>query len=253
MAEAAVVGANRNRAQQNEEDTLLQIPLSEFALEQRLKLTIETSEAKKEGNLLVNCANLVIVLLGLVTKPENYLLKCYDRDAITEMAELDTIVKEAFSKANVKYKGQVYNGISSNQVTNEITRDLVYSQILNTLGVKLKPGYATPLGMTFREGNQHLVLLRKDVAGNLELIDPQVVDRNGSYPLRRKIYPYFNLSPYKKLLKNIIHFVGPILPMSKHNIAKSNYSEAIMHLVGKQGGKRKTRRQCRTKKRQSGK
>ena len=246
MADAAQAGANQ-------EDTLLQIPLSEFALQQRLKITLETSQAKKPENLLVNCANLVIVLLGLVTKPENYLLKCYDRDAITEMAELDTIVREAFSKANVKYKGQAYNGINSNQVVNEIQRDLVYGQILNALGEKLKNGYATPLGITFQDGNKHLVLLRKDVAGNLELIDPQVVDKDGSYPLRRTIYRFFNLSPYKSLPKNIIHILGPILPMSKHNIAKSNYSEAIMHIVGKQGGKRKTRRQRKTKKRQSGK
>jgi hypothetical protein len=229
----------------------LQIPLSEFALEQRLKITKETSQAEKSGNLLLNCANLVIVLLGLVTKPENYLLKCYDRDAITEMAELDTIVKGAFLKANVKYKGQVYNGINSNQVVNEIQRDLVYGQILNALGEKLKPGYATPLGMTFREGNQHLALLRKDVAGNLEFIDPQAVDRDGSYPLRRTIYRLFNLSPYKASLKNIIHFLGPILPMSKHNIAKSSYGEDIMHIVGRKGGKRKTRRQRKPRKRQS--
>ena len=248
MADAAGAGAGANQ-----EDTLLQIPLSEFALKQRLKITLETSQAKKKGNLLVNCANLVIVLLGLVTKPENYLLKCYDRDAITDMTELDTIVKEAFLKANVKYKGEVYNGIHSNQVTNEIQRDLVYGQILNALGEKLKHGYATPLGITFQDGNQHLVVLRKDLAGNLELIDPQAVDKDGSYPLRRIIYRFFNLSPYKSLPKNIIHFLGPILPMSKHNVAKSNYSEDIMHIVGKQGGKRKTRRQRKTKKRQSGK
>ncbi len=71
MAEATGAGAGPGPAA-NQEDTLLQIPLSEFALEQRLKITKETSQAEKSGNLLLNCANLVIVLLGLVTKPENY-------------------------------------------------------------------------------------------------------------------------------------------------------------------------------------
>jgi hypothetical protein len=243
MADAAGSGAGVNQ-----EDTLLQIPLSEFALGQRLKITLETSEGKKKENFLVNCANLVIVLLGLVTKTEDYLLKCYDRRNYTEMYELDTIVKEAFQKANVKYKGEKYDGITPNAVINEIQRDLTYGQILNALGEKLKNGYATPLGITFQAGNMHLAVLRKDVAGNLEFIDPQAVEKDGSYPLRRRIYQFFNLSPYKSLPKNIIHFLGPILPMSKHNIAKSNYSEAIMHIVAKQGGRFKSRKQRRNRK-----
>lgn len=244
MAEAAGAGAGG-------EEPLLQVPLTEFQLTERLKITVATSAKEKQGNQLLNCANLTIVLLGLVTKPENYLLKCYDRSNFTEMYELNTILSEAFKKANVKYKGANYNEPLAHTVTVETSMKLPWGDILKTIGEKLKYGYATPLGITFKDKSQHLVVLRKNLGGILELIDPQQIDpRTQTYPLRRTIQ-LFNWSPYPQRITEIICFGGPVLPMSKQNIAKSSYSESIMHIT-KKGGKQKTRKQRKRRKTRSG-
>jgi hypothetical protein len=233
-------------AEEEDKDTILQIPISYEELKQRLELTKAYSELHKKEEELLNCANLVLVLLGLVTEPENYLLKCYDRSALTQEYELNTIVVEAFQKAEITYKGEAYTNLFEHAKFLEITEENTYEKVLKDIQKYMSQNHGTPLGITFEDGTMHLVLLYKGFFA-ARLIDPQLVTKLGFYPLTNI---FFIKNPFIKNIKNIIVFAGPILPESKKALAKSTLSENIMHLnkPKKQGGKRKTRRQRRTKK-----
>lgn len=236
-------------AEEEEKDTILQIPISYEELKQRLELTKGYSELHKKEEQLLNCANLVLVLLGLVTEPEKYLLKCYDRSAVTKEYELNTIIVEAFQKAEITYKGEAYTNLFDHAKIFELSEEITYQALFKEIQKYMSQNHGTPLGITFEDGTMHLVLLYKGFFA-ARLIDPQSVTKLGFYPLTNI---FLTKNPFQNNIKNIIVFAGPTLPESKKNIAKSNYSEAIMHIQGKEGGKRKTRRQRKTRKRQSGK
>jgi hypothetical protein len=220
-------------------DTLLQIPLSDEQLNQRLELTAPMSKRNKPGEELTNCANLVLVLLGLIDNPIPYLLKCTSRERPTQEHELDTVVTEAFREAEVTYKGAAYTDILGSHAV--LTKNY-YFLTMHKLVWTLAKGYATPLGITFEGGVNHLTILRKKKNGNVEFIDPQDVMPDGSYPFRKSINPFLFFNLYFPVrITALIYFNGPILPIEKQALAVSTLGESLMNEASKFGGKRKTR------------
>jgi hypothetical protein len=233
--------------------TLLQIYLSDEDLKARLIMTATESYRNRNENLL-NCANLVLVLLDLVVDPKNYLSKCAARERETDMHELNTITKEAFARAGVPYTGTTANIEQVN-----IQLPLTFLKVLQLIAQELQRGYATPIGVQFQNEARHFILLRKRMDGIIELIDPQSVNKSifatERYPLRHAFRDNSILMPNPyglgagMSITTVYFFKGPSLNEAQARAAKSTLSRNIMNeAAGKRkGGKRtsKTRHRRR--------
>lgn len=223
---------------------LLQVPLTNVGLVFRLAVTKPYSDLYSDGTTLLNCANLVLVVLDLVTDTREYLEKCKARARETQFHELDTITREAFQAVGIAYDGAI------NHMKTIPNDKFIFTSNLNKIGESLKNEYATPLGLRFSDGAQHLVILRKHDDGSLEFLDPQALNKDGSYPLRFKVGDIFNENPYKNDITDLFQFEGPVLSKEKSFHAKSAYGKNIMN--ERRGGKRKGGKQTKRRSKKRG-
>lgn len=219
---------------------LLQIPVTDEELHERLVITKDFSKAARK-NILLNCANLTFVLLGLVEDPKNYLGFCTTRNRGTQDSEIEDVIVGALAKAGIEYNSQ-------NKLT-EKTMDKPedYTKTMNYFLEILSVGNATPLWFEFTNDVLHLVFLRKKDKTTLELIDSQDINRDASYPLTTKHYGIFNIQPYKKNIRKILWLKGPTLTSQQALKAKSNIDKFLMFET--HGGKRKKQKTRRSKRR----
>jgi hypothetical protein len=137
---------------------LFQVAVSNEQLEERLNTTEPYSRRLSEPYLM-NCANLTMVLLGIVTA-EEYLSVCTKRGHGTPFKETKIFIEDAFRKCGKSATASMY----------PFRADL---DKLKTLADGLLPGYATYL-ILYHETTSHAVLLRKDKCNQFFLIDAQV-------------------------------------------------------------------------------
>lgn len=149
-------------------ELVFQVAVSDEELDDRLDKTEPFSRKSVRGKLL-NCVNLTLVLLGIVSS-DKYLSVCTERKETTSNEELFLFVKEALEKCG---KPDVGVGFSKTKIP--ITE-------INEIGHYILPGYATYLRLNHPDRDYyHAILLRKDKCGRLFCIDAQVGE-DGLYP-----------------------------------------------------------------------
>ena len=164
-------------------ELVFQVAVSDEELDDRLDKTEPFSRKFVSGKLL-NCVNLTLVLLGIVSS-DKYLSICTERKETTSSEELFLFVKEALEKCG---KPVVGIGFSNSKIA--ITE-------INEIGHYILPGHATYLRLNHPDRDYyHAVLLRKDKCGRLFCIDAQVGE-DGLYPEQA--------SGVKRIIKYISH------------------------------------------------
>ena len=143
------------------EPNLFAVFLNDEQLAKRLTYTKPYTGAEFQ-----NCSNLVLVLLGLVD-PRYYLEVCTRRRTMTPIDEIISYIQSSFSQCGI-------DTLVSERLIN-------VDEVMNILKT-LRQNYATPLGVYWKDGAGHSVLVRKNKQGVLEYIDPQISDDR--YPFK---------------------------------------------------------------------
>lgn len=153
-----------------------QVYLDDQQLNERLAITRQYADSR-----LVNCSNLVLVLLGIVD-PNYYLGVCSRRGKPTSIDEIIGYVKSSLSQCGVE--------------NNHVEQRVFHAKDAQILFKSLTPNHAIPLGLHWKAGGiGHSVLLRKNAAGELQYIDPQTFGGfGGVYPF--KVSGEFAVSAY---------------------------------------------------------
>lgn len=209
--------------------------VSDGMLKKRLQKTKEYSQSAGQNKMFYNCANLTVVLLGLIEKEDKYLDTCVKRDRGTVYHELDLITQSVCKKAGIKYLGREYSGTGKNlqeddthMTVTDVTQQFPFTTQLINIGETLPKSYATFLGVIFADGVNHTCLLRKSDSGLLELVDPQILGVDKKYPLRYIISGSVDCNPFRKVVTQIIHFEGPSIDPKHLRLAKSNIANIVM-------------------------
>lgn len=149
---------------------LFQIYLNADQIDKRLKITKQYSQTQISG-VLLNCANLSLVVLGLV-KAEYYLEACTIRKKTTEDQELLDYITDALRQCgnNAKLYGTELINYSKNTL-----EDLIDS---------LSNEYATGLVIQWTNNTGHMLIIGKNEDGDPYILDPQIPNQDGSYPLK---------------------------------------------------------------------
>lgn len=168
-------------------ELVFQVAVSDEDLDDRLDKTELFSRKSVSGKLL-NCVNLTLVLLGIVSS-DKYLSVCTERKETTSNEELFLFIKEALQKC-----GKPDNGIGFSKTSIPVSE-------INEIGHYLLPGYATYLRLNYPDRDYyHAILLRKDKCGRLFCIDAQVGE-DGLYPEQasgvKRIIKYLSNDGYK--------------------------------------------------------
>lgn len=197
---------------------LFEVFLNDEQIARRLQGT-----KKYAGSDLLNCSNLVLVLLGIV-KPEYYLDVCTRRRQTTSATEFDAYVMAAMSQCGIEAR------VEEKQIP--VSRGPVVFK-------SIRPNYAIPLGIRWKTGGAHSVLLRRNAGGVLECIDPQIFGGFGdAYPF--KLTGDFEIQTY--LEQNA---AGLYLVLSYETIDEAtSLSETCMTSqspMGIEGGRKKRR------------
>ena len=190
------------------QDTLLQFAVSDQQLEERLQLVraFSKNQIQLSDYILQNCANLTLVLLGLIQNPKKYLQVCTRRSKATQFTEISRTIKNTnegclLEEVEIPFHFYRRNGQS-------ISYDRAITEYI---GPELKPGYATLIHFQYGTHN-HCILVRK-TSGNeiVELIDAQDVATDGTYPFRQNLTHgagSLQFSPGPNI-KGIKYYIGP--------------------------------------------
>lgn len=171
-------------------------------------LKVTEKYAVEYGAEAYNCINLVLVFLGLVKDSESYLKTCTERGIITKWQdETYNIIQKAMRQGGVIMED--WSDHRSYKMF-PISILLTFRSRLAFIGQLLNPGYATIIGIIWKNGTSHGVILRKDIfTGNIEYIDPQIKDNDGTYPFIRKIPDDLRPIINEENAASVFYFRGP--------------------------------------------
>lgn len=205
--------------------TLFDVFLNDEQLTRRLEYT-----KKYAGPDLLNCSNLVLVLLGIVD-PRYYLGVCTRRLETTSSEEFISYSKSAMSQC----------GIQNTYIEERL---LPVSDAIPIFS-SIRPNHAIPLGVYWKaDGSGHSVLLRRNSGGVLEYIDPQVFGGFGGNVYPFKITGDFAIQTYLNQDVSYISVMFSYIGIDEANSLseKCMTTQAPMDI---QGGRKRRKRPSR--------
>lgn len=199
-----------------------------------------------------NCANLSLVLLGLIKDDDiiPYMEICNARNRLTDEEEFISDLRSAFAKVN--YEIPKVSSINPISIKYDIKGDpkAFQTHILDISLQYLKGGYSTPLIIRNKDGTMHMVVLRKEeIIPHTYLFEAQVKPGQ-PYPLVMNAIDIndYNLS-YISGIDSIYFLKGPEINMYEIMTSKIAPSQYLMRESGLGGGKRKRRNKTKKQKR----
>lgn len=250
----------------NEENKMEVVPEAPFIL-----LQFHSTDKEFKDNLLLakdysygkyNCVNLSLVLLGIIDESDikEYLEKCTNRGVVTTEEEIDENFKWSLEKISEEFPGLKKSVI---QYPINGNKEAFSSLMLDLVGGQgyLKEEYSTPLLVQWKDGGQHMVVLRKGGQQTEEgrrlgtaIIDAQV-NEGDDYPLLFGVFDEGEDEDKNQKQKreafinntlSIFILRGQKIDELAKSLAKINPGKDMMSW---QGGKRKKRKTRRSKKR----
>lgn len=204
-------------------------------------LVQQYSEAHR-GEGLANCANVSLVLLGIIENPRQYLDTCTDRRLVTEEAELSEIFVRALANG-----GYEHTGFSQDPPRNVVFLPVDGENSFGTqiwkIGQHMENGFSSLVGFIYENNSQHMALLLK-VGHTVILIDAQTYGDDGGYPLILAITEenkdqVRQPGRYPSPTRQIIAFLGPKIPEARAALVKFDPTSHEGPLMNTSGGRRK--------------
>jgi hypothetical protein len=180
---------------------ILQFPLSDAVLEERLNMVrgFSKNQIQIDNFILKNCANLTLVLLGLVKNPQQYLQICTRRNKATFFSEIERTIKNTNATCQLSLEKQKV-----------LPQEPYYAVLQKYIKPYLRAGFATIVHFKFDDTHHHSLLVRKSENGIFELIDAQERASNGSYPYRQSftLSAHYTYKPNQNIIE-IHYYSGP--------------------------------------------
>lgn len=168
--------------------------------------------AAKYG-VLQNCANLSFVYLGMIKRPKAYLETCTPREAGTNSFEISDTLRLSLRQVGYNLPPLVEG---KSVIALPVTAGVSFGQRIREIAARLNPLHATLLPIRFENGSGHVCVLRKKGGGvlplEIELVDPQLFNPDGSYPLRVSVNEGALMpSPYVQAVTFLNAILGPTI------------------------------------------
>lgn len=209
-----------------------------------------------------NCANLSLVLLGIIDESDinDYLDKCTVRGVATTEEEINENLQWSLNKISEEFPG-IHKSVVEYPINGD--KEAFSSLMLYLVGEQgyLNEEYSTPLLVRWKDGDQHIVVLRKGGQKTKEgrllgtaIIDAQV-NEGDDYPLLFGVFDEGEDEDKKQKQKRekFINDTASIFILRGQKISELAMSMAKIKpgrdMMSWQGGKRKRKQKTKRSKR----